>query len=255
MEHVEPCVGVDGLFRLCRECITLYQEEVIKRGRDYYRFANSFLLSHQFHDATDAHSKNEHNMNLGTMRDLLLDNRPIVENHFRDGFTSNEQLALIFNELDRGENVASAHPFVSCSEPACQVRATDFEAAMSDELLEKITECINSCHLFTTELTKETVRHLFDCTLSSPVTCKNNRLVSLFFDGLRKTSVISRSWQKVIEKHKMFVKSDGVTYVSAHDLSVALYQINNKQATSLNQKMFKRLEEIYKLISSVNSKK
>lgn len=76
-----------------------------------------------------------------------------------------------------------------------------------------------------------------------------------FFDGLRKTSVISRSWQKVIEKHKMFVKSDGVTYVSAHDLSVALYQINNKQATSLNQKMFKRLEEIYKLISSVNSKK
>lgn len=53
----------------------------------------------------------------------------------------------------------------------------------------------------------------------------------------------------------MFVKSDGVTYVSAHDLSVALYQINNKQATSLNQKMFKRLEEIYKLISSVNSKK
>ena len=81
------------------------------------------------------------------MRDLLLGNRPIVEKHFSDGSTSNEQLALIFNELDRGECVAPTFPSVKSSEPASMFRATDFECHLSDDLLAKIKECINCCHL------------------------------------------------------------------------------------------------------------
>lgn len=190
-------------------------------------------------------------MNLGTMRDLLLGNRPIVEKHFCDGSTSNEQLALIFNELDRGEFVAPTFPSVKSSEPTPMVRATDFECYLSNDLLAKIRECINCCHLFTEDLTTETVQQLFNCSLPSPITCKNVRLVSLFFDGLRKKSIISKSWQKVIENHKLFVKADGITFVSAHDLSVALYQVNNKQASSLNQKLFEMLEGIYKMSSQI----
>lgn len=189
-------------------------------------------------------------MNLGTMRDLLLGNRPIVEKHFSDGSTSNEQLALIFNELDRGEFVAPTFPFANISEPATKVRTTDFECNLSEVLLEKITESINCCHLFTKELTTESVQQIFNCALPYPISCKNIRLVALFFDGLRKKSIICKSWQKVIENHKLFVKNDGITNVSAHDLSVALYQVNNKQATSLNQKLFEKLEGIYKLTSS-----
>lgn len=192
-------------------------------------------------------------MNLGTMRDLLLGNRPIVEKHFSDGSTSNEQLALIFNELDRGECVAPTFPSVKSSEPASMVRATDFECHLSDDLLAKIKECINCCHLFTEELTAETVHQLFSCSLPYPITCKNVRLVTLFFDGLRKKSIISISWQKVIENHKLFLKADGITFVSAHDLSVALYQVNNKQASSLNQKLFEKLEGIYKLASEATT--
>ena len=55
----------------------------------------------------------------------------------------------------------------------------------------------------------------------------------------------------MIENHKLFVKADGITFVSAHDLSVALYQVNNKQASSLNQKLFEMLEGIYKMSSQI----
>ena len=239
---------MEGLFQLCRECITLYREEVVNKGRDYERFAKSFLRNHKHHDATDAQSKNEHDMNLGTIEDLLLGNRPIVEKYFCAGSTSNEQLALIFNELDRGENVAPTFPFVKASEPAKQVRAKDFECHLSEVLLDKIVECINVCHLFTAELTREEVCQLFECTLPSPITCTNIRLVSLFFDGLRRKSIITTSWQSVIESHKLFIKKDGETFVSAQDLSSALFQVNQKQASSLNHKLVENLEEIYKLV-------
>ena len=235
------------MYAFCRECITLYQDEVVSQGKDYVRFSHDFLRSHKHHDAADAHSKNEHEKNLGIMEDLLLGNRPIVEKYFSTGSTSHEQLALIFNELDRGERVAAPTPFVSKTSVPKQVRAVDFECHLTDAMLEKLTSCFNECGLFTMLMTAELTQKLFSCTLPSPLTCRNLRLLSVFFDGMKQRSLITPYWKSVIERNKLFLKNKGKGFVTAHDLSSALSQANEKKATSAERKVIFIVAEVSEL--------
>lgn len=206
-----------------------------------------FLRSHIHHDATDAHSKNEHERNLGTMKDLLLGNRPIVEKYFITGSTNNEQLALIFNELDCGECVATPLPSVYDSVRRKNVRANDFECHFNQEILQKIVSCINACKLFSKSLSSEEVTSFFDCSLPYPLQCTNLRLVSLFFDGLDRSTLITQYWQSVIERRGLLIKKNGKTPVSAHDLSSALSQASDKAPLSIDLKLIDMLGELYNM--------
>ncbi len=243
-EWTAPYVGTEGLYLLCQESIILYQEEVINNGKRYELYVDDFLNSHLFHDAVDAHSKNEHNRNLGRMKNLLLGNRPIVEKYFT-GSTSYEQLALIFSELDRGEYTVPQTPFVSNPSGKVKVlRANNFGCRLTDEMVTVITECFNDCDLFLNSVSNQTVTQFFSLTLPVPFISKNLRLISLFFDGLYSYGIINRYWKAVIERNNLIVKSNTKEIVTSVDLSSALYAIRSRKMTAQDEKLWDYLEQL-----------
>ena len=74
MRGAEPTpaqTGEKGLFRLVKQAHETYSSEVLTRKKSYRRFVLDFIHSKQYHDATDAWSKNEHQKNYCIVSELL----------------------------------------------------------------------------------------------------------------------------------------------------------------------------------------
>ena len=67
---------------MLHEAYDLFQVEVINQGKLYQRYADDFVYSHEFHDAIDAWSKNEHQKNYRIVDSLLSNRRDLVETYF-----------------------------------------------------------------------------------------------------------------------------------------------------------------------------
>ena len=157
-------------------------------------------------------------------------NRPIVEKYFSTGSTSHEQLALILNELDRGERVLSPTPSVSVTKPATkQVRAKGFCCTLTPDAIKVAAECFNKCGMFKEEVTPEMTAQFFDNTLPSPFTSNNNHCIALFFDGLQSYGFIGSYWKSVIEKTHCILRNSGKGYLKATDLYSARHAIVDRK--------------------------
>ena len=62
--------GEQGLFRLVYQAHEVYKAEVLTHRKCYRRFMLDFIHSTQYHDATDAWSKNEHQKNYCIVSEL-----------------------------------------------------------------------------------------------------------------------------------------------------------------------------------------
>lgn len=88
---------------MLHEAYDLYQVEVVNQGKLYQRYADDFVYSHEFHDAIDAWSKNEHQKNFHILDSLLTKRRDLVEQFFsKDNVSDTELMEMLhlFNTLN-----------------------------------------------------------------------------------------------------------------------------------------------------------
>lgn len=216
--------------------------EVVNQKKRYSRFAEDFINSHKFHDAKDAKSKNEHEKNLGIIKELLLCNQKIVEKFFSSDDIKDETIAYVLEILDKGKNEST---ILTNKE---NIKANDFQCNFNSEVLEKITECFNDCNMFVESLTIEIVRDFFSCRLHNPIKSNNNRWISLFFSGLAQSNFITPYWKKVIERNKLILRPQKNGYINANDLYSSLSQTNKKISSSIEFKIFNYLDQIREII-------
>ena len=92
---------------MLHEAYDLYQVEVVNQGKLYQRYADDFVYSHEFHDAIDAWSKNEHQKNYRILDALLTNRRDLVENYFNKSEVSETELRemlTLFNTTQPSSN-------------------------------------------------------------------------------------------------------------------------------------------------------
>ncbi len=97
---MEPYCGKAGLNKLCHKARVIYLAEVVNLKKNYVRFAKDFINVHFHHDADDAHSKNLHNLNIGMIEDLLLNNRALTEYFFNQTDFSDKSIEQMIDMMN-----------------------------------------------------------------------------------------------------------------------------------------------------------
>lgn len=215
--------GDSSLLEILREANDLYQAEVVHQGKLYQRFAEDFVLSHEFHDALDAKSRNEHQKNYNILKSLLMNRRDLVEQFFYKEECSDDdihQMIRLFNTTvfsnRRTNAVKEGHTEASVSFCSC-LELDDCDV---------LARSCNDVGLFRDSVTASELYSLFDGGLEFPLRSRNNRLVAFFFDQLSIFSLIIRNWQNVIAKQKCILSSKEDAPLTQKALSSALYALN-----------------------------
>ncbi len=105
------------------------------------------------------------------------------------------------------------------------VEKDSFRANLNDEQLEILVECCNVARIFSNSIDKEILSDIFNCTLTSSLIVKNNRLLAYFFSGLDDRSYITHQWQSIIDKFGLFLSSRKHKHLKQSDLSTANSEI------------------------------
>ena len=230
--NARPYCGKDGLMRFLEHLHHHYYYEVIVKNHSYDLFVEQFLSSHKHLDATDATCKNEHARNLNSISFLLKRRRDLVGKYLS---TSNslDDYDNLWTELktEAPETEAYKRPFFGQSSMDDRNDATaltvsnPFEYHLSNDAFVIIAEGFNAAKVFMRPVNPCTLAQLFDGTLQQPLVVQNTRRLSYFFHLLRRENYICRNWQKVIEDTRVFYKRDGITLLTAKDISPALYSV------------------------------
>ena len=176
-----PKSGESGLLALAREAYDLYQVEVINHGKIYQRFADDFIYSHEFHDAVDAWSKNEHQKNYRIIDSLLTNRRDLVETFFRENHVGDEELKEMLRLFDTtlpSHRKSIGHRIIR------EESDIQFCSCVDSDDLEILVKCCNDAKVFHEVIVADDLRSLLDGTLELPLHSSNNRLVAFFFDQL-----------------------------------------------------------------------
>lgn len=212
-----------SLLEMLREANDLYQVEVVHQGKLYQRFAEDFVLSHEFHDALDAKSRNEHQKNYNILKSLLMNRRDLVEQFFYKVKCCDDdihQMIRLFNTTVPSNRCSNAlregHAAASVS----------FGSCLELDDCDVLARSCNDVRLFRDSVTASELHSLFDGTLEFPLRSRNNRLVAFFFDQLSIFSLIIRNWQNVIAKQKCILSSKDDVPLTQKALSSALYALN-----------------------------
>ena len=107
---------------------------------------------------------------------------------------------------------------------ALETKST-FEADFTLPQIKILTQCVNEARIFTESITIETFENILSCTLVRPLKSRNNRLLVYFFSALDDRSLISRNWQAVIDKNRLFLSSGKNNPLTQTDLSSARTEI------------------------------
>ena len=207
--------GVEGLFKLWKESMSMYRTAVVNSGFDYRSFREDFINSRTFHDSTDACSKNDHLVNLGRIRNLLnyeqvvrrFSSRPLT----MENFTECMSLVLL-------RNVPQTSSF-----------PIDFQCSFSRDVIREITMAANSIPLFTGAVSEDDMDALFNrCqAVANPhLRASVNQHVAYFFSQMDVYGLICRNYQQVIEKNRLIYSSASDAPLSAHNIAQSLDRIN-----------------------------
>lgn len=205
-----------SLWTLYLTAYRLYQREVIEQKKLYKRFKDDFINGNTYPKRCDVDGLNEHNKNLGILRELLENRLDLIEKYFvRPSFEHKDYLAMQ-HELDTTE-VGST----TISE-APHIKPLTLDSNVSSEMFEGLAKVLNDTHVFTTSVTVEQVEAMLALKLSSPLKADVNRKVVTFFDALRSHNLIANNWQKIIADSGFFISSatnSPITYTSVADAS------------------------------------
>lgn len=190
-----------SLWTLYLTAYRLYQREVIEQKKLYKRFKDDFINGNTYPKRCDVDGLNEHNKNLGILRELLENRLDLIEKYFvRPSFEHKDYLAMQ-HELDTTE-VGST----TISE-APHIKPLTLDSNVSSEMFEGLAKVLNDTHVFTTSVTVEQVEAMLALKLSSPLKADVNRKVVTFFDALRSHNLIANNWQKIIADSGFFISS------------------------------------------------
>ena len=210
------------MLELLHEAYDLYQVEVVNQGKLYQRYADDFVYSHEFHDAIDAWSKNEHQKNYRILDSLLTNRRDLVENYFNKSKISETELREMLTLFNT--TLPSSNTFVARK----KVRETsdlNLCSCLDNDDLSILARCCNEAQIFSEVINTNDLLSLLDGKLSMPLHSRNNRLVAFFFDQLSIYNLIIRNWQNVLAHQRSIVSSTGKDTLTQKSLSSALYSI------------------------------
>lgn len=229
-----------SLWTLYLTAYRLYQREVIEQKKLYKRFKDDFINGNTYPKRCDVDELNEHNKNLGILRELLENRLDLIEKYFvRPSFEHKDYLAMQ-HELDTTE-VGST----TISE-APHIKPLTLDSNVSSEMFEGLAKVLNDTHVFTTSVTVEQVEAMLALKLSSPLKADVNRKVVTFFDALRSHNLIANNWQKIIADSGFFISSatnSPITYTSISTLLGA-----TKKNEDRKKKGAEEVPSVYKLI-------
>lgn len=123
-------------------------------------------------------------------------------------------------------------------------KKTTFETELNPAQIELLTRCINEVQMFSEVISEKTLNDIFTCTLSKPLKTRNNRLLVYFFSALDNRSLITRNWQIVIDKNRLFLSSRKRTPLTQTDLSSANLEIkeSSPKGSEIIDKYLKELK-------------
>jgi len=201
----------------------------MNQGKLYQRYADDFVSSHEFHDAIDARSRNEHQKNFRIMRSLLYDRRDLVEAFFRKDYAGEEDLKELLHLFDT--TTSSSKTFVTSGEHRSYAEASLHCPLDMDDCMTLANAC-NEAGVFSESVTENSLLSLLKGTLSSPLHSCNNRLVAYFFNQLFYSNLIDRNWQYVLARQKCIVSSSGKGTLTQRSFSNAVYENSNLEMSA-----------------------
>lgn len=220
--------GKQGLFRLVKQAHELYKEEVATRQKSYKRYVRDFINSKQFHDATDAWSKNEHQKNYHTVVDLLNDHEELVCKYFGHERLDNVHITALLNEFyafDFPKPVASETGSNDMDGPQSSETNVIKEFQLHRDTIDLIVQLANEVKLFKETLDADDVADRYATGKLQTVTSTNNTRFVLLMDKLASQGIINYNWQSVIAKKELVISSSGKKTLDQHNMSSTLNRV------------------------------
>ena len=254
--RTEPYCGKAGLNKLCHKARSIYMDQVVNQNKNYDRFAKDFINVHFHHDADDAHSKNLHNLNIGMIEDLLLENRALTEYFFNQtDFSDNsiEQMIDMMNgmmPMPPSVLLADSHLkdgfILDLTTPLPPVH--NFECLFDNYQLELIARIANEVHVFTDVVTPHDMKDLFNCIPRKPqlLMARDVKRMVFFFRALHHFKHITFSWQKVIAENELIASPKTNKPLKQGNLSTAAYDCSYRELESVEAKIMSLADQIPK---------
>lgn len=244
--------GQEGLIRLVRLAHSIYIKEVVTRLKSYHRFVADFVNSTQYHDDTDAWSKNEHQKNYRTVAELLTNHEKIVRKHF-DCEVLNEQ--IITHLLD--EFYASDLPKLRIPDGVLTDTTNipcNTISLYDNNILDLIVRLANEVNLFTEILDIGEITRRYTHKDLKPVVSSNNTRLVLVLDRLASHNIIPYNWQSLIERKKLILSSSGNKYLDKHDMASTLNRIKDMPLSPQNRRLLSIADQYIQQIKDRQNK-
>ena len=208
---------------LWREALTMYKKAVVELGFTYDRFREDFINSHTFHDAADADSRNDHQVNLGRIGSLLSTRDDLVRRYCDTPLDSEAFLSCMKEFMFENSRT--------------KPRLINLECYLSDRTLQVVTDAANDIPLFKRVVSRSDMDFLFNrCvqTNGEPLVANSNEVLAYFFSRLNYHGLISNKYQTVLGEARLVMRSTGTKALSQTDISSALrnFESSDKPITS-----------------------
>lgn len=213
--EIQPYTGVEGLFLLWKESMSMYRTSRVDNGFNYVSFTEDFINSKLYHDSADAASRNDHAVNLGRIRRLL----------------QYEQLVKRYSsrELNEDNFIRCMVEVMTGTQSTSQNAHLDFQCHFNSNAVKELTLAINAIPLFSTQITEEIAESIFNrCEPQATPKLKAhvNQHVAYFFSMLDTYGLICHNYQNVIAKNHLICSSASDSPLTAHNLAQSLDRIN-----------------------------
>lgn len=223
-----------------------YKAEVLTRQKSYKRFVLDFIHSRQYHDATDAWSKNEHKRNYCTVADLLSNHEALTRKYFDcEMLDSNGISDLLDQFYSFGLPPVSERTTQECvTQQNSPTSNNTIESILDSDTIGLIVQLANEVNLFKERLQPDEIATRYAENTLQPVTSANNTRFVLLLDRLASNGIISYNWQSVIAKKMLVVSSSGKKYLDQHDMSSTLNRIRD-MSPGVQEKKFLATIDMY----------
>ena len=216
---IRPYVGNDGLVRLVSEIRELYVYEVVTLGKTYARYISDLLSFINFHDSTDAYSKNWHTRNVQILTVLLRQHKAFVKHYFTQDKFSDETVREMLVRFNHGD--VSVPQSGTDQSPSTSPNTADQNSGgassrhhIPSAIVSLIVHCANEANLFFGDVTPEHFDAYYAGTLQHPLQARRNVEVVEFFSYLADRELVLPNWQHIIDKEKLIVSSSGHRYLT-----------------------------------------
>ncbi|WP_347073340.1 hypothetical protein [Bacteroides thetaiotaomicron] len=248
----------DKLYMLYRRAYKTYQKEVIKNGVSYDFYLILFHEGNKYIKCKGHTTLNEYSKNLCTVNYFLRSHKELVATYFSKNEFSYKEFKKMKTELytiselveekimdkvnhekneeeqikstllteiieiDEVDKISEITETIETGKTVGEITENynPFKHNFEDWHFEILKDCINKADLFTSTISTEETKAIFDCKPLKPLVSKYNPALAYFFYMLEIRNFITHSWQSVSGKHKLF-KGPTEAFLKASNLSSA----------------------------------